>query len=260
MKIAILYICTGRYNQFFHEFYISSKKHFLSNVEKHFFVWTDDLNLCDYNDVSLIYKECKGFPLDSLMRFEMFLGIKEKLDKFDYTYFFNSNMLFVSDISEEILPINRGEIVFTLNAGYYNKSKFLYPYERNKKSLAFIKFNIKKKYKYVIGGLNGGKTSDYLFFAKECHDRIIQDLKSGLIAVFHDESHINRFYNQHGGKLLPPSFAYPEGQSLPFKSKILIRDKVKIDNYFDKVVDHSKKARITKGIRIICKALIWPFL
>ena len=29
MKIAILYICTGRYAQFFHDFYQSAKQYFL---------------------------------------------------------------------------------------------------------------------------------------------------------------------------------------------------------------------------------------
>lgn len=261
MNIAILYICTGKYNQFFYDFYKSSEKYFMPQLDKHYFVWTDDLELCVFENVTLIKKECKGFPLDSLLRFEMFLGIKEDLLKYDYAYFFNSNMLFVTNVGEEMLPDSDGQIVFTLNAGYYNKSSFRYPYERDRKSQAFIEFKFKRKdYKYVIGGLNGGKTNDYLFFSNECHQNICKDIENNILAIFHDESHINKYYNKYGGKLLPPAFAYPEGKLLPFNPIIIIRDKVKVDKYFDKVVDHSLKARVKKGLKILGRAIIWPFI
>lgn len=261
MKVAILYICTGRYNNFFKDFYSSSQKHFMVNdSEKHYFVFTDDLELSNEQNVTLIKKECEGFPMDSLMRFKMFLSIKETLLEFDYVYFFNSNMLFVSDVSKEILPQKKDEIVFVLNAGYYNQTAFRYPYERNIKSKAFIPFNLKNKYKYVIGGLNGGKSEDYIRFSEICHNNILTDSTNNILAIYHDESHINRFYFDFGGKLLDSSYAYPEGYKLPFKPIILIRDKTKIDKYFDKVVDHSLKSRILKAFKIVIRGAIWPFL
>lgn len=260
MKIAILYICTGKYNQFFEEFYRSSEKYFLPQIVKHYFVWTDDMGLCNMENVTLIEKICKGFPMDSLMRFKMFLEIKDKLIEYTYAYFFNSNMLFVANVGEEVLPNVDGQIVFTLNAGYYNKTVFRYPFERNRSSCAFIEFKIGKKYKYVIGGLNGGKVLDYLSFSEECHRNICEDIRNGVLAIFHDESHINKYYSIHGGKLLPPAYAYPEDVLLPFKPIILIRDKVKIDKYFDKVVDHSFKAKLRKGMKIFLRAMIWPWV
>lgn len=42
MKIAILYICTGKYNVFFRDFYSSSEKYFLPNCEKTYFVFSDN--------------------------------------------------------------------------------------------------------------------------------------------------------------------------------------------------------------------------
>lgn len=261
MKIAILYICTGRYNQFFEGFYKSSEKYFLpENSEKHYFVFTDDLNLSKQDNVTLLYKECKGFPMDSLMRFEMFIAIRDQLLEYDYSYFFNSNMEFVSEVGEEILPESEGQIVFTLNAGYYNKTSFRYPYERNKKSTAFIKYRRKADYKYVIGGLNGGRTSDYIRFSKICHHNILEDQRNNVMAIYHDESHINKYYFENGGMLMSSSYAYPEGAELPFAPRIIIRDKVRVDGYFDKVADHSFGTRVIKGMHIIYKAVIWPFL
>ncbi|WP_238312142.1 hypothetical protein [Segatella paludivivens] len=93
MRIAVLYICTGRYNQFFADFYKSAKKYFLNEIANiEYFVFTDDEQLCSDTDIHIIKKECNGFPLDSLMRFDDFLSIKSQLLCFDYTFFFNANM------------------------------------------------------------------------------------------------------------------------------------------------------------------------
>lgn len=261
MKIAIVYICTGKYNQFFEGFYQSSEAFFLTeNSQKHYFVFTDDMHLSQKKNVTLIERKCQGFPLDSIMRFNMFLSIKKELEDYDYIYFFNSNMFFLEPVREEILPNKEGEIVFALNAGYYNKTAFRYPFERNKKSKAFIPFHFKKQYKYVIGGLNGGKTKDYLRFSEICHQNIMDDYSKGIVAIYHDESHINRYFYDYGGKLLSSSYAYPEGIRLPFDPIILIRDKTKFDACFDKVIDHSFSARILKGIRIFFRAVKWVFI
>ena len=79
MRIAILYICTGKYNQFFPGLYSSAKKYLLKGqAELEFFVWSDDNRLSEgHDDVHLIYKECEGFPADSLFRFRMFLQVKD---------------------------------------------------------------------------------------------------------------------------------------------------------------------------------------
>ena len=80
MKIAILYICTGKYNVFFKDFYESCEKYFLANIaEKTYFVWTDDFTLSQEKNVNLIEKKCEGFPLDSLLRFRMFMQKKDIL-------------------------------------------------------------------------------------------------------------------------------------------------------------------------------------
>ena len=82
MKIAILYICTGKYNQFFNDFYSSCESKFLKGrADKEYFVFTDDLSISNQKNVHLIERQCMGFPLDSLLRFEIFMTIKDKTSK-----------------------------------------------------------------------------------------------------------------------------------------------------------------------------------
>ena len=87
VKVAVLYICTGKYNQFFADFYSSAKKHFLRDcAEVEYFVFTDNMQLSSAQDVHLIQKESKGYPYDSLFRFDMFLSIEKELQGFDYAF------------------------------------------------------------------------------------------------------------------------------------------------------------------------------
>ena len=79
IKVAILYICTGRYAQFFDGFYKSAEQYLLQGVEKRYFVFTDQEQLTNAANVELLIRPCKGFPEDSLFRFDRFLEIEIKL-------------------------------------------------------------------------------------------------------------------------------------------------------------------------------------
>lgn len=256
MKVAILYICTGKYNQFFLDFYHSCELYFLKGIASvEYFVFTDDLKLSSDKRVHLFEKKCQGFPLDSLFRFEMFLSIKERLKDFDYTFFFNANMLFVAPIGEDFLP-QKEKLMAVIHPGFYNKPAILYPYERNRKSTAYIPKSTKEHH-YYMGSLNGGTTCDYFDLVETCAENTRIDYEAGLIASVHDESHLNKYLSEHICLGLSPAYAYPEDWYLPFEPKIILRDKVKIDPYFNKGRDHSLWGKAKKGVRIAINALRW---
>ena len=259
MKVAVLYICTGKYNQFFEMFYKSCEEHFLKRIaEIEYFVFTDDVNLCRDSKVHIYKRKCQGFPLDSLFRFDMFLSIKKELVHFDYVFFFNANMQFVKNIGTEILPNLEEQLVAVIHPGFYKKPSFLYPYERNKRSTAYIPPH-KDRYFYYMGSLNGGRTEAYLKLVEECSKNTHIDYDNGFVAMVHDESHLNKYLSDHNCLKLSPAYAYPEGWNLPFDAKILIRDKVKIDPYFNKGRDHSLKGKFKKGWQMLCRAVKWYF-
>ena len=257
MKIAVLYICTGKYNRFFADFYKSAKKYFLKDMAHiEYFVFTDDEQLCSNPDVHITRKECKGFPLDSLMRFDDFLSIKEQLLRFDYTFFFNANMKIIAPIGLDFLPLTEG-LSAVIHPGYYNKPAFLYPYERNKKSTAYIK-PFEKSYHYFMGSLNGGKVKDFMKLSEVCSKNIHEDLKNGIIAIYHDESYLNKYLRNNKCLMYPPSYAYQEGINIPYSKKIILIDKVRINKCFNKEKYSSFLLKvIMKGSSIIYKSIIW---
>lgn len=253
MKIAILYICTGRYAQFFDGFYESAEKFLLPGMEKRYFVFTDQEQLTTAENVELLIRPCRGFPEDSLFRFDRFLEIKDKLKDYDYTFFFNANMRFVAPVGEELLE---ERLTAVLHPGYYDKPAWRYPYERNKQSKAYIPAH-EENYHYYMGSLNGGRTADYLALAETCSRHIHEDWDKGIVACYHDESHLNRYLREHNCKPLSPAYAYIEGKDLPFEQKILLIDKTRLDPYFNKGRDFSLWSRLKKGLGIVASATFW---
>lgn len=257
MKVAILYICTGKYNQFFDVFYESSEKYFLSKAHKTYFVWTDDDTLVDgLGNVKLFHKECAGFPADSLFRFEMFLQAEEELTKFDYIYFIQANAQFLQPVDEELLPDESG-LAFAIWGGkMLKKPVCFYPYERNKKSLAYVA-PYGKNYIYFMAGINGGRSKEYLELSRTLAANIRDDYDRGIIAKVHDQSHINAYLRTHKCKIITPEYCWPEEWPTDFEPKMIFRDKYKYGSYFRRGRKTTIPARLKKGGLMLLNAIRW---
>lgn len=229
MKIAILYICTGEYVAFWKDFYCSFELNFLPDDTKDYFVFTDSDTIYDEmenNRIHRIFQENLGWPGSTLFRFKMFSRITEQLKIFDYIFFMNANVVCMKEITREMfLPIDY-ELLVVQHPGYYNKERYEFPYERRKKSTAYIPYRDGRV--YVCGGINGGKAEAYLRLIKELDQKIQDDYKRGVIAVWHDESQLNRYIvNNINYRLLSPAFCYPEGWRIPFEICFMVSDKSK---------------------------------
>jgi len=241
-KVGILYICTGKYDIFWKDFYLSSEKYFLNeegenkikNLEKHYFVWTDAEVIFgekENKNIHRIYQENLGWPGNTLMRFDMFLKRRTDLKEMDFIFFFNANCLVIKNISsQEFLPdINREEkLLATLHPGFFNKDREKFTYDENEESLAFIEKD-KGKY-YFAGGLNGGIGEEFFKACQNMNEKIKKDLSKEIIARFHDESHWNKYLiDREDIKILGPEYLYPEDWHLKLNKeiKIIIRDKEK---------------------------------
>lgn len=235
LKIAALYICTGKYDVFWPGFYASAEKYLLKDCEVHYFVFTDR-DFVEGEDTNPRVHRCEqeaySWPFATLRRFEIFLNREEELKQFDYVFFFNANAQIMCPITREMfLPRaeRKEELLFVQHPAFYNLPNYEFTYDRNIHSTAFIPMGMGEY--YVCGGINGGQTAAFL---KMCHTlarNIQKDLKKNVIALWHDESHINHYILTHKNvRILNPSYCWPEGWNLPFPCVILIRDKAKYLN------------------------------
>ena len=231
MKIAILYICTGKYDIFWDKFYTSCEEFFCTKSEKHYFIFTDSNQINDSENVTKIFQDSLGWPFNTMYRYKMFLRIKESLLNYDWIIFFNGNCQFKKFIYEnEIFGYNQQyDLLGVKHPGFYDKEYERFTYEKRKLSSA----NVKSSSCYFAGGINGGRSQPFLQVVQQLADNIETDLQNGIVAIWHDESHWNAYlnnnYEQIKDKLniLTPDYLYPEGWKLPFEPKILLRDKSK---------------------------------
>lgn len=259
MTIGILYICTGKYAMFWEGFHASCEKCFLPEAEKRYFVFTD-ADLPPARGATFYQEEPKGFPMDSLLRFDMFDRVKADVAGCDYVFFFNANMRFMRTIApDEILPRPEdGGIVAVSSPGYYNKPAMQLPFERRKRSAAYIPYRKGDTYHYFMGGLYGGTYEAYYQMVEACRQTIGQDIKAGVLAVYHDESHLNRYLHGRPVRHLSPAYGYPEGWQLPFEPAIVILDKIKHGGkYFDKLPRKALAKRIYLFVRRNYRAIRW---
>ncbi|WP_172402274.1 family 6 glucosyltransferase [Helicobacter sp. 13S00401-1] len=249
MKIAILYISTGRYDIFFKKFHKTMQKFFIKGAQKHYFVWTDSKKIKNTKDITKIYQEKLGWPYDTLMRYHMFYEIRDRLKEFDYIYFFNANIVIKQEITkDEFLPNTKSGLVGCLHPGFIDldlefnivpkKDAAKFTYDRNEKSLAYIKEG--DGLAYYAGGLNGGAKDAYLKLIKDLRDNIQQDLDKGIVALWHDESHINKYFLDKEIKALPSTFLVPEGWEFSISDKFIMDEEC--------MKDELKKKEFTKNL------------
>ena len=93
--------------------------------------------------------------------------------------------------------------------------------------------------------------------AQICARNIRDDYDNGIIARFHDESHINKYLRSHPCKILSQEYCWPEEWPCQFTPKIIFRDKVKFDSYFNKGRDRSWWNKIKKIVTVLYDAIRW---
>ena len=261
MKIGIFYICTGKYSIFWKGFFDSCEQFFLPQVEKKYYVFTDASDIQNTNNIKTYYKQSQGFPLDTLLRFDMFIKAEEDTKECDYVFFFNSNMEFKKVVTPEIfLPTAEDNgLLGVLHPGhYYKHNPISLPYEKRKRSTAYIKHTKGETYNYFMGGVNGGTHEAFYRLSHVCSENIKKDLDRNCIAIYHDESHLNHFFHNKKIKILPPSFGFPEGSNIPFEPYIIIRNKIKHGGkYFDKLPPTAYIQRIKRRIKELYRNILW---
>jgi histo-blood group ABO system transferase len=201
MKIALLVIATNKYTQFTHPLWESVQKYFLKGHDVDMFVFTN--NTDNPKGTIRVEQEHKPFPYPTLMRYHIFTKNKNLYKDYDAHFYCDADMLFLDNVGDEVLS----DTVVTLHPGYYKKPRQMFTYETRPASTAYVAPN-QGKY-YFAGGFNGG--FKYLEVAQDITKMIDEDAKKDIVAVWHDESYMNRYFIDNKPSLiLDPSYCYPD--------------------------------------------------
>ncbi len=221
MKIAYIFTATGKYSNFIDELVVSGTKNFFPKEQVEFIVFTDDKSyIGKYPNLRVVHQNKLGWPFDTLMRFHFMDNIKDSLDH-DYLFFGNANMSFYSEVAYEVLPLDtHNYLVGSAHPMQNQQPKERFSYERSKSSLAYVPFGGEGDC-YYQGCFFGGRRDAFSTMVSELKRRVQVDLDNEVIAVWHDESHMNRYFIDNKPKTLHPGYVYPQDIPINYEKKII---------------------------------------
>lgn len=219
MDICILTIATNKYIQFVQDLYDSIGENFLTNHSVQCLLFTDHEIEESSPNVKISQIDHEPWPIPTLKRYNYFIKEKDFISKFDYCFYLDADMKVVDTVGDEIL----GDLVATNHPYKIYETPEQFAYERNPSSLAYVA--VGEGTNYYAGGFNGGKTSRFLEMSQVIADRVNKDLENNIVAVWHDESHMNRYLIDNPPTVsLTPSYCYAEeflGTDYPHLPKIV---------------------------------------
>ncbi len=189
-NVAILTIATGGYKALLTDLIKSIDEYYLPDLEKDIFVFSD-VNIFNSAKNKIIYNkiEHQQWPFITLNKYTIFNSQIEKLKHYDYIIFMDSDLLIHSEVNSlpdtplfgVIHPANK------LTDGVFWWT------EKNTNSTAYLPYKTDKP--YLQGCMWGGRGGNTCTLITTLHHNTQIDLKNNIIAVWHDESHLNKYFS-----------------------------------------------------------------
>ena len=257
IDLTIFSVATERYLPFWVNLVKSAQKHISGDISVQWVLFTDleeiATSLSKELGINLYVSNYEGgeWPMPTLLRYELMSNVKVNI-KGRIVMHLDADMLFVNQVTKLDLDeaISKNEIALIGHPGFFrpngvDRFKFYFSHysylirdiksflliggigswETNRNSRAFIPR--KKRKIYVCGGTWFGNRNSILELCSMLSSRINEDLENGVIAKFHDESHLNWFAANFNYTINSPEYCYEESypQLQNLKPKIIAIDK-----------------------------------
>jgi len=208
-KILLNLIATNKYISFLDVICPSIEELFFPECEVTVLVHTN-LDLPDvlerYKRINFLknHIDHENWPFTTLKRFHYFLKSKDLLSQQDYCFYIDVDSKFIKSVTDSLLP--ESGMVGTIHPCLFNGPGTP---DRNPNCLAYIPLGSNNR--YFCGGFFGGSSGKFIEMAERIKNNIDQDLSNDIIALWHDESHLNRyFFDNPPSKILDHPFAVAE--------------------------------------------------
>jgi len=220
MKVCIIFISTNKYNLFFDKFYSSIKHFFLPESQKTFLVFSDmDLGIAP--DIKCYNIQHEKWPFITLKRFHFIEKAFDEIAKNDVLVYIDADMYAVKPIGEFEF-FQHQKVFFGVQHPMYDANNGTF--ESNSRSTAYIN-PLAPKNTYYQGCFWGGKVPQIIQMISLLKKNIDEDLKNSIVARWHDESHLNKFFADNYQNVFThdAGFCYPECMKgmLPVEPKIM---------------------------------------
>ncbi|CAI5644702.1 unnamed protein product [Oreochromis niloticus] len=233
-SVAITVFAVGRYlDAYLKTFLTSAEQHFMLGLPVTYYVFTDspekvpNITFGSHRNIKVIPVEKHTRWQDiSMMRMRT---ISEAIESeirhsFRYVFCFDVDQEFKGRFGSEAL----GDSVALLHAHYYKLPKARFTYDRNPKSKAFMETGDF----YYHAAICGGLWQNVKHLVDACYLGIVEDKINNVEALWHDESHLNKYFWIHKpSRLLSPEYCWD--QSIWDKQDILVTRLVWAPKHYD---------------------------
>ncbi|XP_033938627.1 N-acetyllactosaminide alpha-1,3-galactosyltransferase-like isoform X3 [Pseudochaenichthys georgianus] len=233
-SVALTVFAVGRYlDAYLHTFLNSSEQHFMVGLPVTYYVFTDmpekvpNIKLSPLRSMKVIKVEKNSRWQDvSMMRMKSISNVIESDIRHHCTHVFcfDVDQVFTGRFGSEAL----GDSVALLHAHYYRLPKHLYTYDRNPNSKAYMETGDF----YYHAAIFGGSWKNVKALTEACYQGIMEDKQNNVEALWHDESHLNKYMLLHKpSKVLSPEYCWDT--SIGFRSDIQVTRLLWAPKYYD---------------------------
>ncbi|MBN3301322.1 A3LT2 galactosyltransferase, partial [Amia calva] len=210
-SVALTVFAVGKYlDAYLKDFLTSAESHFMPGLRVVYYVFTDSpervpkIQLGPQRSIVIMKVEKhKRWQDISMMRMKTISNIIESHIRHQARYVFcmDVDQIFVGRFGSEAL----GDSVALMHSFFYHSPKFMYTYDRNPNSVAFME----KGDLYYHAAVFGGKWENVQRLAESCYLGIMTDKRNQVEALWHDESHLNKYFWIHKpSKVLSPEYCW----------------------------------------------------
>ncbi|XP_078095180.1 alpha-1,3-galactosyltransferase 2-like isoform X1 [Mustelus asterias] len=212
--IGLTVFAVGKYlDMYLESFLVSADEHFMPGLSVIYYVFVDELPKLDSLRLRPnVRRKLKKFQVDrhkrwqdiSMFRMKTISRLIEDHVKHeaDYVFCFDVDQRFQGRFGTEALS----ESVALLHAWFYRRPKFMYTYDHNPLSAAYL--DAEGDF-YYHAAVFGGTWQSVKNLTESCDRGVMQDKQKNVEALWHDESHLNKYFWLHKPtKLLSPEYCW----------------------------------------------------
>ncbi|KAJ7998510.1 hypothetical protein DPEC_G00205670 [Dallia pectoralis] len=210
-SVALTVFAVGRYlDAYLEMFLLSAELHFMASLPVTYYVFTDvpekvpKIELGAGRRIKVVRVQTHSRWQDiSMMRMKTIAEVIESeiRNHNQYVFCFDVDQVFVGRFGTEAL----GDSVAVLHAYYYHRPHSMYTYDHNPRSRAYMHTGDF----YYHAAVFGGSWQSVMNMTKTCYQTIMEDKENHVEALWHDESHLNKYLWLHKpSKVLSPEYCW----------------------------------------------------
>ncbi|XP_029008199.1 alpha-1,3-galactosyltransferase 2-like [Betta splendens] len=210
-RVALTVFAVGRYLEAYLETFLSSaERYFMKGLPVTYYVFTDSpekvpkFNLAPQRSmkVNKVPKHSRWQDI-SMMRMKTISDFIESDIRrgHSHVFCFDVDQVFTGRFGSEAL----GDLVALLHAYFYRLPKNFYTYDQNPLSKAYMESG---DY-YYHAAIFGGSCDSVKALTDACYQNIMADKENNVEALWHDESHLNKYFLFHKPtRVLSPEYCW----------------------------------------------------